>query len=242
MLTRRCALLVGVLVAADVHAQTINTGPPMTPIGLSNGSVGYLGNQFSRGQSFTVGQTLTQLTSFSFYLANASGFGQGDFASMQFRAFLAKWNPSLNQAVGPALWQSNAVNGVASTAPTLVTFATPTISLTPGEIYIAILSDAGFKSTNAGINGFISYASSIGGPSGGAYIFTGTTDDPTLLTTGTWLASTGNGGHSLQVQDNYAFQATLSAATSVTPEPTSVALFASGLIGLVGLRRTRRRM
>jgi hypothetical protein len=67
------AALTGTLLTRAVGAQTIDTGPPgaispLTPV--------WLGGAYSRGQSFTVGPTLTTLESFGFYL---SDLGAGGF-------------------------------------------------------------------------------------------------------------------------------------------------------------------
>ena len=233
-LASRVALLVWAITPTFAAAQAVDTGPAAAPSALSPL---WLGEAFNRGQSFTVGPTQTILTSFGFHLSSLTAF-----ETQSYRAFVARWDPATQRTVGPLLWQSAPVAGVASGTATLVTYAVPALALSPGGIYIAMLSDAGL------------YPSGGNFPLGGAHLALGRDSyaggegyslfanlaDPSQLTMHTWtsfgdLATPGG----YIAGEDFAFQATLVARPVFSPEPVTWALVGSGLVVLSTVVRRR---
>jgi hypothetical protein len=112
------------LLGAEVSAQNINTGPP-----TAAGNFGMLrSSRISIVQTVLVPTTTTTLQSFSFFVRNiCTGCG---FALLQCRAYNARFDPASARIVGPVLWQSEARNGVSSSASfVMTTFATPDVGV-----------------------------------------------------------------------------------------------------------------
>ena len=211
-------------------AQTIDTGPPAAPSALTPL---WLGGAFNRGQSFTVVPSLTTLTRFDFYLSSLA-----NFETMTYRAFVAAWDPATRRTVGPLLWQSDPIAGVAASSATLVAYAVPDLALTPGATYIAILSSAGLNGPGGGTPlGAVHLAAGRDSYAGGeGYSLFAGLDDPAALTTNAWTSFGELASIGYVPGEDFAFKATL-----VSPEPSTWALLAGGLAMLAGAPRRRRR-
>ena len=211
-------------------APVASTGWPSNPAG---GSV--------VGQSFTASGTT--LNAFGFYAAsNWTGNGM-------FQAFL--FGMSGSSLTGSALYTSSALNYTSITTGWF-DFFTGGLGLTAGNVYMAILAPisvtSGSTVMDLGIEAGDVYA---GG--GGAFSWTNLPATEAGLVGASWL-----GLNVFKGMDDFALRLDYAAAgpqtfgpqndpldddfpTTTTPEPASVALVATGLIGLMGAGRVRRK-
>jgi hypothetical protein len=218
--TRKAIVVAGALVALALPAaaqtviSTSGGGTPISPFGDPTAQ--------TFGQTFTT-PTDNVLQSFTFYL--------GPAPSLLFKAYVFQWDALLGRATGAALFTSNAIQG-----PTFfglnftpIAIATGGLSLLPGATYAAFFSVFGTIGEVAlqdawDSPGFNQY-------SGGAFVYLNTGNNASAWTTQTW--STDRQGVGSDVRFDMVFTA--------TPEPSSVALVATALLGLSGAAIVRRR-
>jgi hypothetical protein len=211
-------------------AQQINTGSSGTDAGIwpfgANNTATY-------GQTFTVPVGLSQLNQFTFQL-----YAGGNGSALDFYGFLMGW--SGDRAAGPVLYQSALQHGTDNFSPVTYTFNTGGINLSSGSMYVAFLNASEFIAANpdatawdhlpSGVNGFSdSY-------SGGNFNFFNNGGDFSLLTSEPWENFSVGGFGEMDA----AFTATFSDAVA-TPEPASLALLATGLVGVFGAAGRRRK-
>lgn len=223
------ALLPITLATAPLAAQTSINLPPTADSARITG--------FGRPDGFaTVGQTFkvpagnaTVLQNFQFSLANGNpvAFG-GNGGGLFFRAYLATFDATTGLA-GPILFTSPVTQGnPLDTFGPPFNFATHSLALNPGTVYVAFLSTSGlpFEGTSA----FEDIEASVAPYADGSLVFKQSDNigDPFTAKQGL----------------NTAFSAQFSSNTSTVPEPSDFLLVASGLGGLGGLGgivRLRRR-
>jgi hypothetical protein len=176
---------------------------------------------FGNPNTATYGETFsaptsggTSLTSFSFYMGNP--YVPGD---IQLSAYIATWTGS---NIGTVLYSSPMVD-YANIGDAELTFDTGGLALTGGADYVAFLSVSGYYGDSAGE----SYLSSGGGIPGGSFVYDNNGGDFAALSTDTW-----SGPNS----PDLAIDAEFGSSSSI-PEPGTVTLLGTGLVGLVALRR-----
>lgn len=173
-----------------------------------------IGGLQSVGQTFVA--TNASLTSFSFWLQNAA-------PPVTFLAYLFAWDDVNFRATGPALY----VSGIQASPPPLPNFVpyvfNTNVSLVGGNRYVAFLSAVGGVLANVESTDSDVYA-------GGAYVYTNL--PPNVFT---W--STYTGVPPFPPPRDLRFEATF----NVVPEPSSVALLATGLLGVGGVAWRRRK-
>lgn len=251
----KCAALVMTLslaVAGPLSAQDVNTTTGGTDawvggalgVGGSGGLGGYTDPGYAGfGQVFSAPSGAPVLDAFTFYLA--------DFAVppvspdlFGYRAFLGTWDGS---TVTSILWEGQDREN--ETSPAVYysweplsayrpTSFSPAVSLTPGETYLAFLFPSLRGSVVAGgydldvmamRERLYSPAGTSDGQGGAVMAAALGTSDP-VPTPSHWIPYTDH---------DVAFVATFSDA-AVVPEPATLILFATGLLGLGGVALTRR--
>jgi hypothetical protein len=183
---------------------------------------------FGDGAAETFGQTFTTptdnvLQSFTFYL--------GPAPSLLIKAYVFQWDALLGRATGAALFTSDPIQGPAFFGLdfTPIAISTGGLSLLPGSMYVAFFSRFATIGEVAlqdawDSPGFNQYP-------GGAFVYLNNGDNLVAWTTQTW--STDRQGVGSDARFEMVFTA--------TPEPSTVALVATGFLGLTGLAVVRRK-
>ena len=216
------ALAMIFMTASPVMAQSINLAPngqPIEPFGQPSIA--------TMGETFTTSSATNVLQSFQFYLANSVDNG-GNGGNLLFKGYVSQFDATNNSLVGPLLFQSAMTAGNSSDSYVPYSFNTGFLILDPTKTYIAFLSASGLTPT-AGV--LYAYEALSG------------TDDTNP--TGTLMyADNGNDFSSLSSQGAFSqvgVDAAFSAQFTSTPEPSEFILLGSGLSGLVGFVRVRRK-
>ena len=226
------------LAAVPARAQLIDTGTPPTapnwpifPFGRAS-EVSYA----SLGQSFTVpsGTTFTQLNEFDFWLRDNTITG-----TTPFYAYLFGWDPATRMTGGSYLFRSTAQTYTGAATPTEFSFVTGGLNLTAGQSYLAVLSSVELPDAPVSLRPGATQTTSWPNDTyagGSSFVRNGPVGLATL-TGGAWSLAGGTG-------TDLAFRATFAAPTggtpAVIPEPSSMALLATGVLGVVAIARRRR--
>lgn len=219
-------MLAAVPLAAQSSISIAPTGDPLN--GFGKPSIATF------GQTFTAPTTGSLLQGFQFYLANdVEDGGNGGF--LNFRGYIMAWDAANGHATGPVLFSSAARTGnpldTYSTAFSM--FGIPGgVTLNPGGAYVAFLSASGLTPT--GNPDFALENMEAGAAyAGGQWVYNDNGDDSASLSTTTWNNADGD--------QDAAFSAQFAQAAVTTPEPSEFVLLASGLSGLAGILKLRRR-
>jgi hypothetical protein len=176
---------------------------------------------FGNPDTATYGETFsaptsggTSLTSFSFYMGTPVSPGD-----IQLSAYIATWTGS---NIGTVLYSSPMVD-YANTGDAELTFDTGGLALSSGSEYVAFLSVSEYYGDSSGL----SHVSQGSGIPGGGFVYDNNSGDFAALYTGGWSGPT---------SPDWAIDAEFGSSSSI-PEPGTVMLLGTGLVGLVALRR-----
>lgn len=161
------------------------------------------------------GQSFTALTN-SLLTTSLWITSQGQY--MNFEAKLQAWDTVNDQVTGAVLWTSAPWN-FWSSSEARADFWLGGVTLTPGDLYVFFI-DFGFMSNP---NGMFTNASFSDTYAGGTAVYGGTGSGPVFE-------------YGLDTK----FEAVFVPQTTVTPEPASVVMLATGLIGVLGVTARRR--
>lgn len=218
---RRCLTIVVACTALAAGSRVADAQTIDTRTGES--SAGSIATGF--GQSFTAPAGASTLQQFSFWIASG-----GSDLMTSYEAFVMQWNGSA--PFGEVLYSSGPLDTPICCPLMRVDFDTGDLAVTPGSEYIAFLlrtsGNITYSRVRLGGEWFDSYA-------GGAALFAHSCgdDESTFLETCSWNES---GVADIDTE----FVATFASVATV-PEPNELALVMTGVIGLIGLQRGRRR-
>lgn len=239
---RRASAMLLLLAGAPLAAQNIDTGTPPPNASFPKHTFGrpLSGTGFSSlGQSFTVATgPATVLTDFTFWVGQID-----DFEDIEYRAYIFPWNEATRTITSDFVFRSAIQVGTTSPGPLAVGFSTGGLNLTGGQSYLAVLSSAESPGTPAGSFGgwYLSTGGVVGTyPGGTNYIQISLFEQGLAgLRADAWSFAGG-----VTTGQDLAFRATFVAGTlppvTAIPEPTTIALFGTGLLGVALVARRRR--
>lgn len=214
-------------------------GLPGDGMGFGQGWAG-AGGFGTIGQTFTVPWGVNSLDGFAFHLLGP-WWTDSPYEPFLFRAYLMRWDADAAQPFGPVLFRSDPLEGIRSDAERdyYRTAFDPGTWLRSGAMYVAFLSSVehpvplgpGQLAANAVLEVWGDGEDFPFDPYEGGDLV-GVDSGPGLegLTGGRWT---------VYANSDARFEAHFS--TSTVPEPASMALLGSGLAGLAGWAKRRRR-
>jgi hypothetical protein len=178
------------------------------------------------GQIFSAGSA-NHLDDFSLYLRNRYD-GAG---SLDLRGYVASWNGTNATSI---LYESSTQTMNADGTLQEFSFST-NIDLTSGGTYVAFLSISGLP-----VQSVSRFMMPFGGDSiPGEFVFINSGQDFSLLTSTPWALDWLGRFYSCSGCDAW-FKASLTQRVVQVPEPSTLALFGAGLIGLIWITRRQR--
>ena len=222
------AALVLVVAANPVLAQQINNAPRGSTVFVSSFGrfAGGAGSDY--GQTFTVPAGFNELDRFSFMLGGAGSPDNG--ANLQFRAYITAFNAGSSTA-GSVLFTSALTSGVSGNALRSFAFNTGGIAVTAGTKYFAFV-DASDYTPPSGTSAAMGSDYTAAPYAGGEFCYNnGINGNFSNTQTVSWACG----------KSDIAFTASFSnAAVVATPEPATLVLLGSGLLGVIGISRRKR--